>query len=529
MIDGLFAAMDPGRNFNPARLSPSRTRTPAGLPVFLEILAWAAVSAAAYALVYRVQRQLFLNGVIGDPYDFPRSTAEPLGARQDLRSYWLILAVVVLSYVWLLVRSRSPGWQAVAWLPLTLLGLGNLSMLRAKPSFSIDMLSYLSHGYLAVTPGHNPYADAASDVGNYPYGAALAAQGWSAIHSQSPYPPLWTQIEALAYRVSDGDVGLGLVAIKAVVLAAVLGSAVLVGSIARKIRPEWAALAACAFLGNPVVIMEFAGDGHNDALAVFFTLLAIRAALADRVFPAVVALGMAVLIKYTPIVFALPILVILFRGRRPTREVIWHGLAGGALLVVLTAWLWQKWWIGMATFSGISLSGTPAQVWSPASWFTRLFADPVTGESGWAPRLILGTILLVVVLVFSWSKSTDQAVVGCTVIALVMVLLLPTYWPWYAALPIAILALRPTWLSLGQLLVITIGSRIAAPYGDLATLGMVDFNAMLEQNALRGVALPAAGCLLLTVFSFGLAAARKTGSFGRGRRGTPTTGLSPRS
>jgi hypothetical protein len=120
-------------------------------------------------------------------------------------------------------------------------------------------------------------------------------------------------------------------------------------------------------------------------------------------------------------------------------------------------------------------------------------------------------------------------VVGCTVIALVMVLLLPACWPWYAALPIAILALRPTWLSLGQLLVITIGSRIAAPYGDLATLGMVDFNAMLEQNALRGVALPAAGCLLLTVFSFGLAAARKTGSFGRGRRGTPTTGLSPRS
>jgi alpha-1,6-mannosyltransferase len=508
-------------------LSPSRIRRPAGLPVFLEILAWAAVSVAAYALMYRVQRRLFLNGVPTDPYDFPRSTADPLAAQQALRSYLLIVTVVVLSYVWLLVRSRSPGWRALAWMPLTLLGLGNLFMLRAKPSFSIDILSYLSHGYLAVTPGHNPYADAASDVGKYPYGAALTAEGWSAVHSQSPYPPLWTHIEALAYRVSDGDVDLGLVAIKAVVLAAVLGSAVLVGSIARKIRPEWATPAACAFLGNPVVIMEFAGDGHNDALAVFFTLLAIRAALADRVFPAVVALGLSVLTKYTPIVFALPILVILLRGRRPIREVIWHGLAGGAFLVVLTALLWQKWWIGAATFSGVSLSGTRAQVWSPASWLIRLFTDPVTGESGWAPRLILGTILLVTVLVFSWSQSTDQAMVGCAVIALVMVLVLPTYWPWYAALPIAILALRPTWLSLGQLLVITIGSRIAAPYGDLAALDLVDSNAMLEQIALRGVALPAAGCLLLAVLGFGLAAARKRGRLALGGAGKSSPNRSP--
>jgi alpha-1,6-mannosyltransferase len=479
------------------------------------------VSGVAYALLYRVQRRLFLNGVTGDPYDYPRSTADAVAAQQNLRTYWLLITVVLLSYAWLLLRSRSPGWQPLAWLPLAILGLGQLAMLRARPSFSMDLLSYLSHGYLAVTPDHNPYADAASDVGEYPYGVALAAEGWSAVHSQTPYGPLWTQVEALAYRVSGGDVDFGLVAIKAVVLAAVFGSAVLAGSIARQIRPEWAAPAACAFLGNPVVIMEFAGDGHNDAVAIFFTLLAIRFALDDRVVPAVVALGLAVLTKYTPIIFALPILVIFLRGRRPTRQLIGHVLAGGAVLIVLTAWLWQKWWIGMATFSGISLSGTPHHVWSPASLLTRLFTDPVTGESGWAPRLILGAILLVVVLVFSWSQSTDQAMVGCAVIALVMTLVLPTYWPWYAALPIAILALRSTWLSLGQLLVVTIGSRIAAPYGDLATLGLVDFPTMLEQNALRGVALPAAGCLLLAVFGYGLAAARK-------RVGLAVGGGSPR-
>ena len=121
----------------------------------------------------------------------------------------------------------------------------------------------------------------------------------------------------------------------------------------------------------------------------------------------------------------------------------------------------------------------------------------------------MGTVLLVIVLVFSWSRSTDQALVGCAVIALVLVLVLPTYWPWYAALPIAMLATRPTWLSLGQLVLITIGSRIAAPYGDLAALDLVDLTSVLEQSALRGIALSAAGCLLLAVISRGIAAARE--------------------
>ena len=63
------------------------------------------------------------------------------------------------------------------------------------------------------------------------------------------------------------------------IVLSVLGSAVLIGLIARRLQPDWTALAVLAWLANPLVIMEFGADGHNDAPAIFFALLAIWAAL----------------------------------------------------------------------------------------------------------------------------------------------------------------------------------------------------------------------------------------------------------
>ena len=125
------------------------------------------------------------------------------------------------------------------------------------------------------------------------------------------------------------------------------------------------------------------------------------------------------------------------------------------------------------------------------------------------PTLILAGIVLLAVLAVSWQRTDHGAMVGCAAVAVVALAVLPTYWPWYPGLALALLVLRPIALALAQVVVITAGSRIAGPYGDLGALGYVDFVTMFNLNALWGITIPVAAVLLLTVFGIARGAGSK--------------------
>jgi hypothetical protein len=482
---------------------------------WIEVVGWAVVSIVGFWMLYTVQRSMFLNGIGSDPTSFPHPFADFSAAQQDLRRYWLLIAITGAAYIGLLVRARH--WDRAAWGAVAVAALGYLVLLFARPSLSIDILSYLSHGYWTV--GGNPYIQASAEVAGTPLGPELAAEGWSAVHGPTPYGPLWTSIEGLAYRWSGERVSTGLIAIKIVIVLSVLGSAVLIGLIARRLRPDWTALAVLAWLANPLVIMEFGADGHNDAPAIFFALLAIWAALRGWALVAVLALALGVLTKYTPVIFVLPLLVLLVRYRRSVGRLVSELLLGLALAVGVCWWLWRPWWVGLTTLAGIPAGGT-AIPWSPAGWLGARFADPLADEPSVVPTLILASIMLLAVLAFSSRRTDHGALVGCAGIAVVALAVLPAYWPWYSGMALALLAVRPTAIALAQLVVITAGSRIAGPYGDLGSLGYVDFTTMFNRNALWGITLPVAGVLVLTVFSIARAVGAKRVRLGPGERVT---------
>ena len=234
---------------------------------WVEVVGWAVVSAVGFWMLYAVQRSLFLNGLSGDPTEFPHPLADFAAAQQDLRRYWLLIAITGAAYVGLLVRAHQ--WGRAAWGAVAIAVLGHLALLFARPSLSIDILSYLSHGYWTVEGNRNQ------------------------------------------------------------------------------------------------------------------------------------------------------------------------------------------------------------------------------------------------VLAFSWQRTDHGAMVGCAAVAVVALAVLPTYWPWYPGLALALLVLRPIALALAQVVVITAGSRIAGPYGDLGALGYVDFVTMFNLNALWGITIPVAAVLLLTVFGIARGAGSK--------------------
>ena len=169
----------------------------------------------------------------------------------------------------LLLRFRGdPPARDVRILAIVFPVAFNALLVFVPPSTSIDLLSYVSHGYIATELDGNPHLEPSSGVAQTPLGAELTRYGWRPVHPASPYGPVWTRVEAGVARLFDGVWG-QLVALKLVVVAASLGSALLIWKILGDVRPEHQFVGTLVYLWNPLIVVEVATEGHNDSLVVF--------------------------------------------------------------------------------------------------------------------------------------------------------------------------------------------------------------------------------------------------------------------
>ncbi len=341
----------------------------------------------------------------------------------------------------------------------------NVAFLFTPPTLSIDLLSYISHGYIETTMGGNPLVEPSSSVAGTPLGTELLRYGWRPVHPASPYGPAWTRVEASAARSFD-DARSQMVVLKLVVVAASLGTALLIWSILGRVRPELRLLGTLAYLWNPMIVMELAGDGHNDAVMVFFVLLGLFLTIERRVVGGIVATSLGALTKYVPILF-LPLQIAwMWRTRPSTSRFAGRVLAGAAVAALLTVGLYAGYWEGSDTWTGVRLAGRPGSTGSTQTMIIELLSrivSPASVESFVPILAVLGLIAYVGYQARTIADGRDL-LTGCAALALVYLLFIsPSYWPWYAVLPVALLALVPTGPSLLVLLAVSLGSRLAAP------------------------------------------------------------------
>lgn len=473
----------------------------------IELAVVGAAFLAVLARLWLAQRALWLNGLDPrDPFAAPRYTADLAAGSADALLVATLGGVLVALWLWLVVRAGRWRGRALTAAAIGIPVSAAVALFLAPPTLSIDAYSYLAHGHLALTPGRNPYLDAAASVRNDPYGALLAAAGWAPVHPQSPYGPLWTLLERTAVALSGNDVALGVRLVKLPALLGLLAAAALTGDVAARIRPEHRLRAVLLLLANPLSLVELAGDGHNDGLMIGLVVLALWACVRRRPALAVVALVLAVLVKATPLALILPVLAHLVRSREPGRRTIpvlaVAAVGSGGLAVLLVA----PYWAGAATFRGLAASGTATPSWSPSGALLVLTGGigpdgaPVPDSgAGAATRLVLGAVLVAAAVAACVPSRTVTGLLrSCAALALLTFLVLPVEWPWYAALPVAILPLVPDGAAVAATAVLVLGSRLVAPYGDAATVGVVGFDTFGDEQALVGQSLPGLLALALT-------------------------------
>jgi hypothetical protein len=391
------------------------------------------------------------------------------GVELQLQTGLYLLATLGLFalYVLLLLMCRGGafGTRRARILAFGFPVVFNVLLALVPPSLSIDLLSYISHGYIKSALSGNPYVDPSSIVAHTPFGAELLRHGWRPVHPVSPYGPLWTHLETTIVQMFEGVRG-QLLAFKLVLVVSSLGSALVIWRILGRVRPELQLLGTLAFLWNPMIVVEVAGEGHNDAMMVLFVVIALLLTIQGRALSGLVAMSLGVLVKYLPLLLVPPQAVYLWRTRRNTRHFAMQVASGAAIAAMLAAALFAPLWAGADSLKGVWLSGQTGQTGST----TTLLIDGlshVLPASAAEPVVFL--LLVAGFAAFVWARAAsvtdaDTLLRSCASVALAYMLFVsPMYWPWYGVLAVALMALVPTGVFLPLLVTVSFGSRLVAP------------------------------------------------------------------
>jgi len=202
------------------------------------------------------------------PISFPEiAQRRPLPAAAFLTTFLALFGLYALVYRTCRRHPRQVSPALILLCGLTLALLLSLTY----PVGAGDVVDYVTHGEelfyyrenpLVVPPGHLP------DTAFARYSAYRMAP--------SNYGPLWTWISALVVgALGRGSLALNLLGFKGVAIAAYLVQAVLVYAVLRRRQPDLAPAGLAFFAWNPLVLYEFAANGHNDAAMMAFALLGV--------------------------------------------------------------------------------------------------------------------------------------------------------------------------------------------------------------------------------------------------------------
>jgi hypothetical protein len=453
-------AADAASTTAPGRVARVRAALAAAAPV----PALVAVGGGLYVVLFLLQHAIYTDGSVTSPRPGP-----PERVTLELAAYVVVTIALFVVMGWLVVLARRGrivgiGRILVLGAPIAIMA----AYLVDRPAFSLDVLSYAAHGAIAAAGG-NPYTDLPSTVAATTVGPQLTALGWLPPQSASPYGPLWTLVEPTVMQLTS-NVMSAVLLFKIVAFLSTLGCARMVWLILGRVRPADQFLGTVLVVWNPLVIAELVGEGHNDAVMAFFTLVGLYATV--RAWPARAVVGTALggLITYLPFLLLPAQVVYLWRVRTSTRALLLGLIGGAAIAGVLAGIAFGSFWNGTDTFDGLARVGQ-AGPWPsvPGAFYSVLTRIGWPLDPGLTVTLIMGTIFLVGLAWFSWNIRDAAGLLGaCARIALLYVLLVsPLYYPWYPILGVILLTLSPEWWSIGLIFIVSIAARLVAPLGDL--------------------------------------------------------------
>jgi len=342
----------------------------------------------------------------------------------------LALAAGSIYFVVLYALEHSSENRAAFWLILAGALVFRLTLAPLEPSLSTDIHRYRWDGHVQQA-GWNPYLVRPDDPRLVP----LRDANWSTMpgpEMPTIYPPVAELVYRLAWRVLPGPVGFKL----PFLLADLLVVCMLAGWI-RSTGGKNFQLAIYAW--NPLVVVEFAASGHNDALALAGVVAALGI-IRRRQMVSTLLLTAAALAKAFPAVL-LPLWL---------RRTGWKNALWAAALTLACVWPFRSAWLGSAHHKWPQIFETLAYYESRwrnnnASLYTLIawFSGSAEVAAGVGVGVVAGLAV--------WVAAQRMEVVRAAYILFGAILMLaPNGYSWYFTWMVPLLCFFPTpaWLLL---------------------------------------------------------------------------------
>ncbi len=321
----------------------------------------------------------------------------------------LALAAGAVYLIALYALEHAGEHRAAFWVILAGALLFRLTLVPLEPTLSTDLYRYRWDGHIQVAGG-NPYMVRPDDPRLKP----LRGPHWAEMPAPDMptiYPPVAEIVFRLAWRLTR-RLPSAVAAFKTPMILADLSILTMLGWWFRRTGEKNFRLAVYAW--NPLVIVEFAGSGHNDALALAFVVAAL---FIIRRYPAVstVMLTAGALTKAFPAVL-LPLWL------RKSGWTAWKcAIAAALTAAICVAPYWRAGGVLRANLENFEQNrrNYHASLYTAVDWFTRVPDIPAglgigvvcglalwlaarRGESMRAAYLLFGAILLLSPNGYSW-------------------------------------------------------------------------------------------------------------------------------
>ena len=393
-----------------------------------------------------------------------------LGAA-DVAGLFLFVGLAGFSY---LALFRQSDQLPVRWL----LGGGCLLTLTAlvvPPFLSTDVFDYVLFGRVESIHGGNPYLSTPADFPDDPL-LRLDVAEWST--NVLPYGPITACFQNWITWLAGNSIWAGVYGFKLLfagchVLAAWLIYLALSG------RGQHAARRGLLlYLWNPLLLLELAGSGHNDALMAVGLAAMCWGIARERFAVATVAFGTAVLAKHGCAVLGPCLFALAWR-----RGQLVDMAKGCAIVAVVTAALVARYF----------LESGALDFWAAQTQIRATSLQHFSVLLGIETFAVLGYGALLAVLLWAVTGIRDGASFGNrgAVLMLAALFAMPMFTPWYHVLWIPLLGVW-TWPALDRL-VLALGFLAPLSYSVLVATHTLALGHQIAQWSIA-LALPV-GCV----------------------------------
>lgn len=261
-----------------------------------------------------------------------------------------LLLLFSLIYIWLINKEKQVFNNTKS--VLIFIAIISFTFMLILPYLSSDIYYYIGDSWLLTKYGENPYYTTVSDIQEKGINDEILNNTGYWKSTTSIYGPLWNIFSSILVSFSFGKLTVALFVFKVVSYLIHILNSYLIYKITNS--KKYMLLYGL----NPLVLLEFLSNVHNDIYLVFFILLSLYFLVRKKnTYLTMFALALSVSIKYSTALLVPFVLIYCFRNKKIPKRILYCLISGLSIIGVVIL-LYLPFYSDMTIFTNMLVQGT---------------------------------------------------------------------------------------------------------------------------------------------------------------------------